>query len=143
MRPNLYYFHTRSPTTTSAAPGSANPSNSSALSLTEPLASSGNPQSIQYCHSWNDRRCRWPSGRCGFCHSCETCHGDHPRILLSTLARMAPLPFSVKGGHRCPRPPLLTNSVAHRFDSVLGCAPGNFSALELRYPFVDLLSSRV
>ena len=55
---------------------------------------------------------------------------------LSTLARMAPLPFSVKGGHRCPRPPLLANSVAHRFDSVLVGAHGNFSALELRYPFL-------
>ncbi|CAH3175296.1 unnamed protein product, partial [Porites lobata] len=32
VRPNLYNFHTRSPTTTSAAPGSTNPSNSSALS---------------------------------------------------------------------------------------------------------------
>ena len=49
---------------------------------------------------------------------------------------MAPLPFSVKGGHRCPRPPLLANSVAHRFDSVLVGAHGNFSALELRYPFL-------
>ena len=49
---------------------------------------------------------------------------------------MAPLPFSVEGGHRCPRPPLLANSVAHRFDSVLVGAHGNFSALELRYPFL-------
>ena len=56
---------------------------------------------------------------------------------------MAPLPFSVKEGHRCPRLPLLANSVARRFDSVLVGAHGNFSALELRYPFFDLLSSRV
>ena len=55
---------------------------------------------------------------------------------LITLARMAPLPFSVEGGHRCPRPPLLANSVAHRFDSVLVGAHGNFTALELRYAFL-------
>ena len=60
---------------------------------------------------------------------------------LSTLARMAPLPFSVKGGHRCPRPPLLANSVAHRFDSVLVDVHGNFAALELCYPFFDHCSS--
>ena len=69
--------HTRSPATTSAASGS---STSSALSLTEILASSGIPRSSQYCHSWNDGRCRWPFDRCRFRHSCETCHGDHPRI---------------------------------------------------------------
>ena len=55
---------------------------------------------------------------------------------LSTLARMTLLPFSVKEGHHCPRPPLLANSVARRFDSVLVGAHGNFSALELRYPFL-------
>ena len=78
--PNLYNIHTRSPTTTSAAPGSSNPSNSSAWSLTESLASSGNPQSNQYCHSWNDGHCHWPFGHCRFRYSCETCNGDHPRI---------------------------------------------------------------
>ena len=56
---------------------------------------------------------------------------------------MAPLPFSVKGGHRCPRPPLLANSVAHRFDSVLVDVHGNFAALELCYPFFDHCSSGV
>ena len=49
-------------------------------SLTEPLASSDNPRSNKYCHSWNDGRCHCPFGRCRFCHSCETCHKDHPRI---------------------------------------------------------------
>ena len=51
MHPDLYNFLTRSPVTTSAASGS---STSSALSLTELLASLGNPRSSQYCHSWND-----------------------------------------------------------------------------------------
>ena len=77
MHPDLYNFHTRSPVTTSTASGS---STSSASSLSEPLGSSGNPRSSQYCHSWNDGRCRWPFGRCRFRHSCESCHGDHPRI---------------------------------------------------------------
>ena len=77
MHPDLYNFHTRSPAATPAATGS---STSPALSLTEPLASLGNPRSSQYCHSWNDGRCRWPFGRCRFRHSCERCHGDHPRI---------------------------------------------------------------
>ena len=80
MHPDLYNFHTRSPVTTSAASGS---STSSALSLTVPMGSSGNPQSSQYCHSWNDGRCRWPFGRCRFRHSCEACHGDHPSINCS------------------------------------------------------------
>ena len=34
------------------------------------------------------------------------------------------------------RPPLLANSVAQRFDSVVVGAHGHFSALELRYPFL-------
>ena len=45
MHPDLYNFHTRSPATTSVASGS---STSSALSLTESPASSGNCQSSQY-----------------------------------------------------------------------------------------------
>ena len=68
MNPDLYNFHTRSLATTSAASGS---STSPALSLTEPLASLGNPPSSQYCHSWNDGCCFWPFGRCQFRHSCE------------------------------------------------------------------------
>ena len=48
MNPDLYNFHTRSPASTSAASGS---STSSTLSLAEPPASTGNPQSSQYCHS--------------------------------------------------------------------------------------------
>ena len=68
MNPDLYNFHTRSLATTSAASGS---STSPALTLTEPLASSGNPRSSQYCHSWNDGCCFWPFGRCQFRHSCE------------------------------------------------------------------------
>ena len=77
MHPDLYNFHTRSPVTTSAASGS---STSSALSLTAPLGSSGNPRSSQFCHSWNAGHCRWPFGGCRFRHSCEACHGDHPSI---------------------------------------------------------------
>ena len=77
MNPDLYNFNTRSPATTSAASGS---STSSALSLAEPPTSSGNPQSSQYCHSWNDGCCRWSFGRCRFRHSCESCNGDHLRI---------------------------------------------------------------
>ena len=68
MNPDLYNFHTRSLATTLAASGS---STSPALSLTETLASSGNPQSSQYCHSWNDGCCFWPFGRCQFRYSCE------------------------------------------------------------------------
>ena len=68
MNPDLYNFHTRSLATTSAASGS---STSPALSLTESLASSGNPRSSQYCHSWNDGCCFWPFGRCQFHHSCK------------------------------------------------------------------------
>ena len=68
MNPDLYNFHTRSLATTSAASGS---STSPALTLTEPLASSGNPRSSQYCHSWNDGCCFWPFGCCQFRHSCE------------------------------------------------------------------------
>jgi len=100
MHPDLYNFHTRSPAATPAAPGS---STSPALSLTEPLASSGNPQSSQYCHSWNDGRCHWPFGRCRFCHSCETCHGDHPRIHCphhSARRERSNSPSQSKGGHR-------------------------------------------
>ena len=100
MHPDLYNFHTRSPVTTSAASGS---STSSASSLTEPLGSSGNPRSSQYCHSWNDGRCRWPFGRCRFRHSCESCHGDHPRIHClhrSSRTERSRSPSQSKGGHR-------------------------------------------
>ena len=100
MHPDLYNFHTRSPVTTSAASGS---STSSASSLTEPLGSSDNPRSSQYCHSWNDGRCRWPFGRCRFRHSCESCHGDHPRIHCpqrSTRRERSRSPSQSKGGHR-------------------------------------------
>ena len=100
MHPDLYNFHTRSPVTTSAASGS---STSSASSLTEPLGSPGNPRSSQYCHSWNDGRCRWPFGRCRFRHSCESCHGDHPRIHCphrSARRERSRSPSQSKGGHR-------------------------------------------
>ena len=100
MHPDLYNFHTRSPVTTSAASGS---STSSASSLTEPLGSSGNPRSSQYCHSWNDGRCRWPFGRCRFRHSCESCHGDHPRIHCphrSARRERSRSPSQLKGRHR-------------------------------------------
>ena len=100
MHPDLYNFHTKSPVTTSAASGS---STSSASSLTEPLGSSGNPRSSQYCHSWNDGRCRWPFGRCRFRHSCESCHGDHPRIHCphrSARRERSRSPSQSKGGHR-------------------------------------------
>ena len=68
MNRDLYNFHTRSLATTSTASGS---STSPALSLTEPLASLGNPRSSQYWHSWNDGCCFWPFRRCQFRHSCE------------------------------------------------------------------------
>ena len=76
MNADLYNFHTRSPLPSSLTSGSATPPPSSS---TEPLVSSGNPNSSQHCHSWNDGRCRWPFGRCRFRHSCEQCDGDHPR----------------------------------------------------------------
>ena len=100
MHPDLYNFHTRSPVTTSTASGS---STSSASSLSEPLGSSGNPRSSQYCHSWNDGRCRWPFGRCRFRHSCESCHGDHPRIHCphrSARRERSRSPSQSKGGLR-------------------------------------------
>ena len=96
MHPDLYNFQTRSPATTSAASGS---STSPALSLTEPLASSGNPRSSQYCHSWNDGRCHWPFGHCQFCHFCEKCHGDHPCIRFAQREQSRS-PSQSKGGHR-------------------------------------------
>ena len=89
--------HTRSPATPSAASGSLT---SSALSLTEILASSGNPRSSQYCHSWNDGRFRWPFDRCRFRHSCEKGPRgppSHPLPSPHRTERMVPLPFSVKG----------------------------------------------
>ena len=49
---------------------------------------------------------------------------------------MARSPSQLKGVTAVARPPLLANSVAHRFDSVLVGAHSNFSALELRYPFL-------
>ena len=98
VHPDLYNFHTRSPVTTSAASGS---STSSASSLTEPLGSSGNPRSSQYCHSWNDGRCRWPFGRCRFRHSCGIvpCRSPpHPLPSPVRTEKTVPLSFSVKGG---------------------------------------------
>ena len=104
--PDRYNFQTRSPATTSAASGS---STSSTSSLTEPLACSGNPRSSQYCHSWNDGRCRWPFGRCRFRHSCESCHVDHPASTALTGPRgengPAPL-LSQRGVSAVARPPL-------------------------------------
>ena len=100
MHPDLYNFHTRSRVTTSAASGS---STSSSSSLTELLGSSDNPRSSQYCHSWNDGRCRWPFGRCRVCHSCESCHWDHPRIHCphrSARRERSRSPSQSKGGHR-------------------------------------------
>ena len=100
MHPDLYNFHPRSPVNTSAASGS---STSSASSLTELLGSSGNPRSSQYCHSWNDGRCRWPFGPCRFRHSCESCHGDHPRIHCPHWSARRERSRSLsqsKGGHR-------------------------------------------
>ena len=137
MHPDLYNFHTRSLATTSAASGS---STSSALSLTEPLASSGNPKSSQYWHSWNDGCCCWPFGHCRFRHSCETCHRDDPRIrsLTALHGDNGPAPLlSQKGVTAMTGPPLLANSVAHSFDSVLTGSHGNLSGLELRSPFVS------
>ena len=101
MHPDLYNFHTRSPVTTSAASGS---STSSALSLTAPLGSSGNPRSSQFCHSWNAGRCRWPFGDCRFRHSCEACHRDHPSISCphrSARRDRSHSPTPSKGGPRC------------------------------------------
>ena len=95
MHPDLYNFHTRSP----AASGS---SKFSASSLTEPLGSSDNPWSSQYCHSWNDGRCRWPFGCCRFRHSCESCDGDHPRIHCpqrSARRERSRFPSQSKGAH--------------------------------------------
>ena len=100
MHPDLYNFLARSPVNTSAASGS---STSSAWSLTELLGSSGNPRSSQYCHSWNDGRCRWPLGPCRFRHSCESCHGDHPRIHCPHWSARRERSRSLsqsKGGHR-------------------------------------------
>ena len=94
MHPDLYNFHT-----TPAAPGS---STSPASSLTEPLASSGNHRSSQYCHSWNDGCCHSPFGRCWFRHYCETCHEDHPHIHCphcSTQRERLHSRSQSKGGH--------------------------------------------
>ena len=128
--PGLYNSHKRSLATTSAALGT---SISSALSLTEPLASSGNPQSSQYCNSWNDDgRCRWPFGRCRFRHSCETFHGDSPRIHCPHCSARRERPRSPspsKGVTAVARPPLLANSAVHSFDSVLVGSQGNFYVL--------------
>ena len=68
MNWDLYNFHNRSLATTSAASGS---STSPTLSLTEPLASLGNPRSSLYYHSWNDGCCFWPFGHYQFRHSRE------------------------------------------------------------------------
>ena len=127
MHPGLYNFHTRSSATTSAALGSLT---SSALSLTDPLASSGNPRYSQYCRSWNDGRCRCPFGRCRFRNSCETCHGDHPRIHCphrSARRERSHSPSQLKGVTAVARPPL-ANSAVHSFDSVDVGSHGNFSA---------------
>ncbi|CAH3169850.1 unnamed protein product [Porites lobata] len=139
MHPDLYNFHTRSPVTTSTASGS---STSSASSLSEPLGSSGNPRSSQYCHSWNDGRCRWPFGRCRFRHSCESCHGTTPHPLPSPVRaeRTVPLPFSVKGVSAVARQPL-ANSTVNSFVPVHVGSHGNFSALELRSPFCVTFSA--
>ena len=54
---------------------------------------------------------------------------------------MARSPSQLKGVIAVARPPLLANSVAHRFDSVLVGAHGNVSALELRYPFLTFAAA--
>ena len=135
MNRDLYNFHNRSLATNSAASGS---STSPALSLTEPLASLGNPRSSQYYHSWNDGCCFWPFGRYQFRHSRESNLGTtHTSTVLTALHRgNNPAPFSVKGGVIAITRPLLANSAVHSCDSVLVGSHGNFSALELRYPFV-------
>ena len=61
----------------------------------------------------------------------------HTSTVLTALHREnnpAPL-LSQRGGHRITRPPL-ANSAVNSFDSVLVGSHGNFSALELRSPFV-------
>ena len=97
MQPDLYNFHTISLATTSAASGS---STSSALSLTEPLASSGNPKSSQYWHSWNDGCCCWPFGHCRFRHFAKHATGTTLASAPSPLCMetLVLLPFSVKKG---------------------------------------------
>ena len=140
MNPDLYNFHTRSPATTSAASGS---STASALSLAEPPTSLDNPLSSQYCHFWNDGRCRWPFGRCRFRHSCESCNGDHPRIHCPHRpARRARsrLPSQSKGVTTIAMPPLLANSAVYSSDSVLMVI---FQRLSCVLLWFYLLSSRV
>ena len=61
----------------------------------------------------------------------------HTSTVLTALHREnnpAPL-LSQRGGHHITRPPL-ANSAVNSFDSVLVGSHGNFSALELRSPFV-------
>ena len=136
VNPDLYNFHTRSPASTSAASGS---STSSAWSLAEPLATSGNPQSSQYCHSWNDGAVTGPLAAAGFATPAE-------RALGKTLASTAlttqhvehgPAPhLSQRGVTAIARPPLLAISAVPRLDSVQGGSYDNFSALELHSPLV-------
>ena len=62
MNLDLYNFHTRSSPIQSGS------------------SSNGSPQPFRFCRSWNDGSCRWPFGQCRFCHCCEKCEGDHPRV---------------------------------------------------------------
>ena len=100
MNADLYNFHTRAPSALTSAPG---PASSPASSSTEAHTSSGSSSASQYCHSWNDGRCRWRLGRCRFRHSCESCDGDHPSVscpLRPTRRARSRSPFRSEGGRR-------------------------------------------
>ena len=125
MHPDLYNFHTRSLATTSAALGS---STCSALSLTEPQASSGNHQSCQYSHSWNDG---CPLAPAGFFtpakQALETTLTSTALTIQHGANGVAPL-LCQRGVTAITRSPLLANSAVHSFDSVLFGSHDNFSA---------------
>ena len=73
MNLDLYNFHLRSPAPSSSLPSSSG----SPLPVTTSRGSSARPP---YCNSWNRGQCLWPFGDCRFCHLCNSCNGDHPRV---------------------------------------------------------------
>ena len=123
MHPDLYNFHTRSLTTTSAALGS---STSSALSLTEPLAYLGNHQSCHYSHSWNDG-CLLATA--GFFTPAKQALGTTHCSDHSAWSEWYPPPLLCQRGLTAiTRSPLLANSPVHSFYSLLFGSHDNFSA---------------
>ena len=80
MNLDLYNFHLGSPApvTTQQSPNSSSTTVAAGRGYSSRLLSLPPPPPL--LHSWNNGHCRWPFGECHYCHVCNSCDGDHPKV---------------------------------------------------------------